>query len=482
MPKTVTIDWNKVDRTEPVLFVVESERTASLRYKRSTTPVAGDNAMDRSERARRLIGQWSAAAGGRPLAVTLYDVTKPEPFHALLVCTDEGDLVRDDQAPADIRDRIAVEFKGWLKARGQKPARPEGKHADPVPPPPPVVAAPAPPPVVVAPAPPEHLTEPPASFAELPAPPLRSGFDSMERLLNKGKRNEDARVGWRGTLNKRFGMHLEPDEAELGLRRDLATLALGWHGSKVVSVCNDKGGAAKTPVALMLSAAMARFVALLVAMFDNNESAGLAKDRVDVEGEHTLTAKHLAAFGFDHPHLSPSELVDFTHRHADDRYHLIAAHHPSLVDKPMTTAEVTEVYRALARVYSLVVTDSGNTLVADNWLTMIQHTDQLVVPLVTAADRYERARAMLSTLEGFGGKYADLAANAVVVISVWRKGERGVAEEYAELFRDHVREVVIIPFDEHLGSNDLRFDMLHPKTQAAFIKLAASVARGLQAA
>ena len=61
--------------------------------------------------------------------------------------------------------------------------------------------------------------------------------------------------------------------------------------------------------------------------------------------------------------------------------------------------------------------DSGNTARAANWRRMIDHTNQLVVPVTAIEDRAEAARLTLQTLESRGGHDAELARNAVVIVS-----------------------------------------------------------------
>ena len=51
--------------------------------------------------------------------------------------------------------------------------------------------------------------------------------------------------------------------------------------------------------------------------------------------------------------------------------------------------------------------DSGNTARAANWRRMIDHTNQLVVP-VTVEDRAEAARLTLQTIESRGSHDAEL--------------------------------------------------------------------------
>ena len=303
---------------------------------------------------------------------------------------------------------------------------------------------------------------------------------ATDDLMAEGKHDEKAKLGWRGSVNQLFGLHLSPDAHELARRESIAEIVRGWSGTKRVAVINDKGGSGKTPVSLMLGAAVARNISFPVAVFDNNESAGLAKERVELVGQHDLDAKDLAEFAAVSTDMWNSDIEAFMYRHAEDRYNLLASFHPSLESPPLSRSEINEVYRALAQFYPLVITDSGNTWTAENWLAMIQRTDQLVVPMVTSPDRFKRAQDLLTTLHGFGDSYAELARNAVIVISQWQPGDKATAQRYADLWEGKVREVVMIPYDAHLGSHNLRFDRLRPRTQDQFLELGGAVTRGLR--
>ena len=63
---------------------------------------------------------------------------------------------------------------------------------------------------------------------------------------------------------------------------------------------------------------------------------------------------------------------------------------------------------------------------------MINHTDQLVVPVTAMEDRAEAARLTLQTLESRGGHDAELARNAVVIVSESTDAGRGLGGHGAQ--------------------------------------------------
>jgi hypothetical protein len=120
---------------------------------------------------------------------------------------------------------------------------------------------------------------------------------------------------------------------------------------------------------------------------------------------------------------------------------------------------------------------------------MIDHTNQLVVPVTAMEDRAEAARLTLQTLAARGDHEAELARNAVVIVSESTDAGRGMtgeARKRAKIeadrietgFREFVREVVRIPYDPALVNGPIRFNALQPATQRAWLRAAAAVARG----
>jgi hypothetical protein len=120
---------------------------------------------------------------------------------------------------------------------------------------------------------------------------------------------------------------------------------------------------------------------------------------------------------------------------------------------------------------------------------MIHHTNQLVVPVTAIEDRAEAARLTLQTLQSRGGHDAELAHNAVVIVSESTdarhsmtgdalKRAKDEARRIADAFTPHVRAVVRIPYDPALVNGPIRYDALQPATQRAWLAAAAAVAKG----
>ncbi|MFJ2509556.1 chromosome partitioning protein ParA [Arthrobacter citreus] len=300
---------------------------------------------------------------------------------------------------------------------------------------------------------------------------------------------EPATQGWRGTLS-RLGFRMEPSAEELAEREDIRTVSQHWPGPRTVAVVNRKGGANKTPTVVMLSAILARYSGAATVAWDNNESQGTLGWRTE-QGGHSNSVLDLidSSQTLLSPSTNAAEIARFVHHQTSDKFDVLRSDENEEGDHEVTAEEVDIAHQVLTRYYRLIVMDSGNTARAANWRRMIHHTDQLVVPVTAIEDRAEAARLTLQTLESRGGHDAELAANAVVIVSESTDSKRSMsgdalkrakaeAQRIADGFAPHVRSVVRIPYDPALVNGPIRYDSLQPATQRAWLAAAAAVARG----
>lgn len=300
---------------------------------------------------------------------------------------------------------------------------------------------------------------------------------------------EPATRGWRGVLS-RLGIRMDPSAEELAERDDIRTVSQHWPGPRTVAVVNRKGGANKTPTVVMLSAILARYSGAATVAWDNNESQGTLGWRTE-KGGHDRSVLDL--IDSSQTLLSPSaqaaEIARFVHHQTSDKFDVLRSDENDEGDHEVTAEEVDIAHQVLTRYYRLIVMDSGNTSRAANWRRMIHYTNQLVVPVTAIEDRAEAARLTLQTLESRGGHDAELARNAVVIVSESTDAKRSMngdalkrakdeARRIAEGFAPHVRAVVRIPYDPALVNGPIRYDALQPATQRAWLAAAAAVAKG----
>ncbi|MDT0196776.1 chromosome partitioning protein ParA [Arthrobacter sp. AB6] len=300
---------------------------------------------------------------------------------------------------------------------------------------------------------------------------------------------QPATRGWRGVLS-RLGFRMDPSAEELAEREDIRTVSQHWPGPRTVAVVNRKGGANKTPTVVMLSAILARYSGAATVAWDNNESQGTLGWRTE-KGGHNNSVLDLidSSKALLSPSAQAAEIAQFVHHQTSDKFDVLRSDENEEGDHEVTAEEVDIAHQVLTRYYRLIVMDSGNTARAANWRRMIHHTNQLVVPVTAIEDRAEAARLTLQTLESRGGHDAELARNAVVIVSESTDAKRSMsgdalkrakdeARRIADGFAPHVRAVVRIPYDPALVNGPIRYDALQPATQRAWLAAAAAVAKG----
>jgi MinD-like ATPase involved in chromosome partitioning or flagellar assembly len=328
----------------------------------------------------------------------------------------------------------------------------------------------------------------PGPSADASAAPGRRSLQDTTFLVSEPRR-EPATRGWQAALNS-FGIRVEPSEDELRERDDVRTVSQNWPGPRTVAVVNRKGGANKTPTVVLLSAVLARYGGGPVLAWDNNESQGTLGWRTE-QGPHARSVLDLveSAASLLAPDANAADLARFVHHQASDRFDVLRSDGNDEGDHEVTADEVDTVHRVATKFYRLIVMDSGNTARSANWRRMIDHTDQLVVPVTAMEDRAEAALLTLQTLEARGGHDAALAHNAVVIISESTDSARSLGRDAIRQTRDGaariahgfaplVRAVVRVPYDPALVNGPIRFDALRPDTQQAWLAAAAAVARG----
>lgn len=344
-----------------------------------------------------------------------------------------------------------------------------------------------------APATPEPQTaaaaeEPQAAVVAEEAPRTRRSLKETSFLVSAPVL-EPATQGWRGTFT-RLGFRMDPSAEELSEREDIRTVSQHWPGPRTVAVVNRKGGANKTPTVVMLSAVLARYSGAATVAWDNNESQGTLGWRTE-KGVHNRSVLDLidSSQSLLSPSTSAAEIAKFVHHQTGDKFDVLRSDENEEGDHEVTAEEVDIAHQVLTRYYRLVIMDSGNTARAANWRRMIDHTNQLVVPVTAIEDRAEAARLTLQTLESRGGHDAELARNAVVIVSESTDAKRSMtgealkrakdeAQRIADGFEPFVRAVVRIPYDPALVNGPIRYEALQPATQRAWLAAAAAVANG----
>jgi cellulose biosynthesis protein BcsQ len=379
-------------------------------------------------------------------------------------------LVTDDELG---QGRLFVHSDGRVEADG------DFVYTQPTP------AAPAMAPVVIEPAP--FIAPPPApTVVAAPATvaaPTESAVSERRAarasFLVQEAPQEPASKGWRGLLN-RAGIHVAPSAEEMAERSDIHLVSQHWAGPRTVSIANGKGGANKTPTTALLAGVFARYGGSGVLAWDNNETRGTLGWRTE-QGGHDATVQDLL------PHterlLSPgaqsSDLAHFVHHQTGDKYDVLRSNPIALsADQKITRAEFSALHEVASKYFRLVFIDSGNDESAERWQQMIDQTHQLVIATTALGEHAEAGALLLEALAQRDERSAQLAANAVVIVSQSEKNGSG-AQAIADNFTGLARQAVTIPYDDALHGGKIRYEALAPATQRAWLAAAAAVAAGL---
>ncbi len=287
--------------------------------------------------------------------------------------------------------------------------------------------------------------------------------------------------GFRGFLAS-LGIRVAPSARELDERQDTRTVSQHWPGPRTISVVNGKGGANKTPTTVMLAAIFARNGGGPVLAWDNNETRGTLGWRTE-QAQHDATVMDLMPETglLLSPAAQSAMLARFVHHQTDDKYDVLRSNPNVLAsEQKVTRADFDALHSVASKYFRLNIVDSGNDESAERWLRMIDHTDQLVIATTTVEEHAEAGALLLEALQERGGRYAELARGAVVIVSqADRNGTEAQARRVAEAFKVLARAAVTIPYDPALVKGQIRYASLRPATQRAWLKAAAAVAGGL---
>jgi MinD-like ATPase involved in chromosome partitioning or flagellar assembly len=323
----------------------------------------------------------------------------------------------------------------------------------------------------------------PHTDAPQPAQPA-AGDDTTEwpTFLTQRQAEPPASQGWRGTLN-RIGLHLKPSADERAERADIHSVSQHWPGPRTVAFVNGKGGASKTPCAILASAVFARHGGAGVLTWDNNQTRGTLTWRTE-QGAHDATILDLLPqvprlLGTD---AQSADLAHYVHHQTDDRYDVLRSK-PTLLAaaQRLSPTDVDQIHAVAAKYYRLIMIDSGNDESDPMWLRMIDHTDQLVVATNTRDDYAEGGAWALKGLRERGDQHShNLATNAVVIISqADPKATTADVQRITDGFTPITRAVAHIPYDPAIIGGPLHYQALRPDTKRAWLHAAALIAQGL---
>ncbi|MBF4615913.1 ParA family protein [Curtobacterium sp. VKM Ac-1376] len=307
--------------------------------------------------------------------------------------------------------------------------------------------------------------------------------EARQSFLTQEQVEEPATTGFRGFLSG-LGLRMAPSAAER-LHREQVHLVSQHHvGPRTIMLANGKGGAGKTLATVCLSTVLTRHSGAATVAWDNNQTRGTL-------GWSTEAARHDASVLDLLPEIDrllgtearSADMAEYVHHQTRDRYDVLKSKPDILAAEQRFGAEtVDRVHKVLAKFYRLVLIDSGNDETDPMWLAGLDRTDQLVVPTTTDDKWCESAALLLEQLVDAGGRYRELAENAVVIVGVETSDVK--PEKVTEQVRRFKgaglgRDVLTIPYDAGLKARIINFDALQESTKLAWLAAGAAVAKGL---
>lgn len=292
-----------------------------------------------------------------------------------------------------------------------------------------------------------------------------------------------ASSGFRGWLNS-LGFKLAPGAREQQLidaadtfRQDQTIIRQAtWTRAVSILVANKKGGAGKTPTALLIGGVLAAARGGSVCVLEVSDDPGALTFRA--EGSPTIGLGELV--GDVDQISSAGQLAGYTAPQTS-----FASVIGTVGRRPQLTREsVVDVSRVIDEYFTIRVMDSGNQPSSTAFDGAAETADALVIPVLNAGDAVLEAVATIDELRARGGRYATLADNAVVIrLTDGRPEHPEVVARVDQIIESmHVGAVYQVPYDPHIAERgQLTLSRLSPPTQVAFTAAAAGVIQSLKA-
>ncbi len=299
-----------------------------------------------------------------------------------------------------------------------------------------------------------------------------------ERLLDiKDKRVAPEGGIRRAVWNASFHTINLGDSAKVRARKALeARIGVALPGSaRFVPVLTRKGGVGKTTTTTLLGMALARMREDRVVAIDANPDRGTLAERVPRSTRYTIRdvvnkAPSISSF---------TDFSEFVSRDAT-RLDVLASDSDPALSEAFDEFDYNIVADITSRYYSIVLTDCGTGIVHSVMRPTLQRANSLVIVSGGSIDEARLASETLTWLETNG--YADLVKNSIVALNTATQGTVLVKlDEIENHFRSRVRDVVRIPYDDHIAAGSvISWDKLSKLTRESVTLLAALVVEGIQ--
>lgn len=240
--------------------------------------------------------------------------------------------------------------------------------------------------------------------------------------------------------------------------------------SLVILVANTKGGAGKTPLAVVLAEALASVRGGDVALIDLDPTGDLSHR----SGAYSATSlSKLAAVAQRQPAPSWTELTGSMEWQKDSRMWVVGA-----ASERVSGRDLEATVQALSAGIRVFVLDSGNNDTEEVWRQAAQLADQLVVP-VSWDEATVQSGAAQTTTRLYERGLRQLALRAIVVgtRAPFRRPPKARKERFTAEFERLGHTVAELPTDRHIDAGGaICWTSLKASTQAAARELASKIA------
>src|SRR5664279_8446 len=263
----------------------------------------------------------------------------------------------------------------------------------------------------------------------------------------------------------------QPGQEELAHRQYVRAIRqAAWPRSVRIAVANPKGGAGKSPAAVILGGILAHIRGGSVAVWDASDAAGTLAARA--EGAAARCISDIAADPDAYALPAMIAMCAATQTSTADVL-------GSLREREFTAADIAKVSAVLDATYRVSVADTANCPHSSAYEAVIERADILVVPTVVTADSVNKALSLLRRLQDTP---TGLAQRAVVAVLHCGAPETPrIGGDLPALFeKAGVGAVVDIPFDAHIAQGTaISLSALSHPSQVAWTRLAATVVANL---
>lgn len=323
-----------------------------------------------------------------------------------------------------------------------------------------------------------------------PPPPQRGGrvepqpfnaADEDDELLEIEHRRPRPRSGWQGAVYRMTRINLGPsrkDLQELDIRQKLNRQLRRTRGyCGYVGISSEKGGVGKTTLAALLAAEIAEGRRESVGVADLNPDLGTLPDRFGVRPQHSI--RDLLAHVDEIPWRY--HVHDFMEKVPEMNVRVLAASTDRKIRHQLSVSDVELLAELFAPFFSFAILDNGTHITHEAMLGTLRVAHGMVLVTDNTKDGANLARKTLQFLTDNG--FPEMRRRVVLAVVAKETASPVKVRAIEKAFRDHVRELVVVPYDPALdGGGKIPFrdpnavnKLLRPQTRAAVRRLAAIV-------